>query len=53
MFVRWFRLALMELGFKPPLISDDYSFVPAWCRWCGADVIVIRPGDFRCKRCEN
>lgn len=51
--MRFIRLFLMRLGVRPPLVTDDYSFVGGWCRKCGGVKIVIRPGDFRCSNCEN
>lgn len=47
------RLLLMRLGWKPPLVSDDFSCVDGWCHACGGLVIVIRVGDYRCEDCEN
>ena len=46
------RLFIMRLGFYP-LITDDWSWAPAWCKKCGGDMVIIRPGDFRCSECED
>lgn len=51
--MRYLRLFLMAIGVRPPLVGDDFSKASAWCRHCGGDVVVIRPGDYRCARCEN
>jgi len=37
-----------------PIISDGLgNYSPRYCRKCGGEMIVIRPGDIRCSKCEN